>query len=241
MSLLSVVTEVADIAGLPRPATVAANTQQLARQMMAIANEVLEELCRMPWPVLEVDYTFPTVIGQEAYALPADWQREVTDTAFLADQYYRLRGSLTPADWQRQKNALPSTLGRYKFRIYGNPLSIHVQPLPQKAEDIMLQYVTKNRVTGAGPVAKPLYTADTDVAIVPEELVRKGLKWRIKHAKGLEYAEDFNDYEASRGNMLAQQLAMGSMPVAYRGIGYYYGEDADCWYPGYIPETGYGA
>ena len=236
MSLLTISQAVADSVGLPRPGSVASSTDQLARQMLALANETLEELCRMEWPVLEVPYSFQTVINQEAYTLPADYGRQVSDSAYVATQYYLLRGSLTSADWQRSKNALPSQIGRYKFRIFGNPLKLYITPKPMTVETVVMEYITKNRAynTGGNPIL--MYTADTDTSIVPEDLVQRGLKWRIKHAKGLDYAEDFNVYEMARQQVFAQQLALGSMPVAMRNL-----IDIPEIPNGFVPEFGYGS
>jgi hypothetical protein len=236
MSLLTISIQVADSVGLPRPSAVASSTDQLPRQMLALANETLEELCEMDWPLLEVTHTFNTVANQDTYALPANFNRIVTDSAYVASQYYALRGSLSSADWYRNRNSLPSQIGRYKFRIFGNPLSIVLTPKPMTVENIVLEYVTSNRVKDTGGNFAQNYTADTDVSIIPESVVRKGLKWRIKHAKGLDYSEDFNDYEITKQRVFAQQLAAGSMPVAFRNM-----IDVPELPNGFVPEFGYGS
>lgn len=236
MSLLNIATSVADAVGLPRPSAIASSTDQLARQMFALANEVLEDLHYLDWPILEIPYSFNTVIGQESYNLPTDWERSINDTAYIASQYYNMRGSLTSNDWQRNKNALPSQIGRYKYKIYGNPLKIYIHPVPMTVETIVLEYITSNKAQNTVGTFIPQFAADTDTPIVPESLVRKGLKWKIKHAKGMEYGEDFNDYERSKQTLFAQQLDIGAIPVALRRM-----IDIPEVPNGYIPEFGFGA
>lgn len=235
MSLLSVCQDVADVTGLTRPTAIITGTDQLSRQFLGIAREVLDELTLMDWPNLEIPYSLNTVVGQSAYVLPADFKREIGDTAYLASQYYPLRGSLTPGDWQRQRNALPSQIGRYKFRLYGLPLKLNITPTPGTVEQVVFEYQTTYKVQQADTTYKSTWYDDADVAVVPEDLVRMGIKWRIRRAKGLDYIEEYNAYEMARRERLAQQLALGSMPVAYRNQ-----VDVPEISTGYVPEFGFG-
>lgn len=235
MSLLSVAQDTADVIGLTRPTAIVTGNDQLARQILGLAKETIEELGLMDWPKLQIPYSFNTVVGQTEYSLPADFGREVGDTVYVASQYHHLRGSLTPGDWARQRDQLQIQMGRYRFRIFGLPLKLHVTPAPQVVEELVLEYQTTYRVQQADTTYKTTYFADTDVSLVPEELVKKGLKWRLRRAKGLDYSEEFDDYEHDRAQRLAQQLGLGSMPVSYRnqtefteGLGVY------------VPESGFG-
>jgi len=237
MSLMSVCKDVADTVGLPRPSAVAASTDSLSRSMFAFCNEILEDLTRLEWPSLTRDYSFNTVVDQEQYALPADWKYQVTDSLYSASQYYSLRGSMSAGDWMRSRNALPSQIGRYRFRMYGYPLKISITPAPKDVQTLVCEYVTSSRVASAdGLTLKPLYVSDDDVALIPEELVRKGLRWKLKAQRGFEYNEDYNDYEMNKRILLAQQLGYGSIPVALRS-GVDIPEVAD----GFVPEQGFGA
>lgn len=236
MSLLTIAQRVADEVGLPRPGAVSSGTDQLARQMFALANAELEDLGKKNWPVLSTAYTFPTVVAQETYTPPAGFARFVADTAFVASQYYGMRGALSANEWERRKNSLPSNTGRYRYRMFGAPLQLHIVPTPGTVEQIVIEYMSGLLVLDADNVTrKPLYVVDTDVSVVPEELVRKGLKWRIKHAKGLDYSEDFDAYEMSVDELFAQQLNLGAIPVAQRSLA-----DIPELGDGYIRETGYG-
>lgn len=233
MTLLSICQDTADVIGLTRPVAIVAGTDQLSRQMLGFAKETLEELSIMEWPILQVAYSFPTVVGQAQYAMPSDFGREIGDSVYGQARYSQLRGSLTPGDWARQRNVLPQ-LGFYRFRIFGNPLKLNLTPTPQVIETIVLEYQTTNRVVN-GVTSKSTYTDDQDVSVVPEDIMKKGLKWRLRRAKGLDYSEEFDDYEMTRTQRLAQAMQLGSMPVAYRGVTDITGISA-----GYVPENGFG-
>lgn len=236
MSLLSIAQDTADVIGLTRPTAIMTGTDQLSRQMLGFCKETLEEMSLMDWPILQVSYSFDTVPEQAQYALPADFGREIGDSVYGKARYSQLRGSLTPGDWARQRNILPG-LGFYRFRIFGNPLMLNLTPTPQVAETIVLEYQSLNRVVQIDGTMKTTFFSDDDVTVVPEDLMKKGLKWRLRRAKGLDYSEEFDDYEIARNQRLAQALQFGSMAVAYRGP--WHGDEV-CIGSGYVPENGYG-
>jgi hypothetical protein len=235
MTLLTSARNVCDVIGLSRPAAIITGTDQLSRQILGLAVETLDELSMMDWPILSVPYSFNTVVGQSAYDLPADFLRELGDTVYVASQYSSLRGSLTPGDWARQRDSLEWQYGRYRFRIFGLPPKINLTPSPQVVEQITLEYQTTYKVKQSNGTYKDTFYDDADTPIVPEDLFKKGLKWRLRRAKGLDYSEEFDDYEKDRFAQLAQTLQLGSMPVAYRQQ-----SDMPEGLNVYIPQSGFG-
>jgi hypothetical protein len=236
MTLLSICQDTADVVGLTRPTVIITGTDQLSRQLLGFAKKTLEELSIMDWPVLQVPYSFNTVAAQAAYDLPANFGREIGDSVYGAARYSQLRGSLTPGDWARQRNILPG-LGFYRFRIFGSPLKLNLTPTPQGVETIVFEYQSLDRVVAVdGVTLKRTFTADNDTTVVPEDIMKKGVEWRIRRAKGMDYSEEFDDYEVTRAQRLAQAMQFGSMPVSYRGP--YDSGDLPL---GYVPENGYGA
>jgi hypothetical protein len=236
MSLQSIVQSVVDEAGLPRVGSVASGPDDWARQLFALANATLRDIQKCTWPLYERQYAFTTVAGQAEYDLPADWARVITDTVYLASSYYQMRGSLSPSDWQWRRNGMAPQTGWYKYRVYGSPLKLHITPTPETVEDVVLEYVTKNIVKQSAGTYVPRFSDDEDTVPELEDLVALGLKWRIKHAKGLDYAEDYNEYEASKKQTLAQMIGSGSIPVAARNAA-----GTPELTDGYVRENQYGA
>lgn len=239
MSLLSVITDVVDAVGLPRLAAVASDTGQPARQMLALANEVLDDLARKNWPILEKAFTFNTVAAQADYALgvgiPTDYKRMIQDSMYDTSSFYKVRGSVTASEWQRWRYSALAALGRFTFKVYGQPLKITLSPTPQTVEAITYEYTSTTRVLSDTGVAKVRFDADTDTTVFPEEILKLGLKWKIRHAKGLEYAQAFNDYQLALQTVFAQESNFGDMPVAIAR-----NRSSIDLPDGYVRESGYG-
>jgi hypothetical protein len=233
--LLEVVQDVCDEVGLPRPSAVATSTEQLARQMFSLANAELAELSkRFNWPVLTREYTFPTVAATAQYALPADYRKFLQETIFESTRYYQMRGSLSAGEWQRTKALNLGTLSTARVRIYGNPLKLNILPTPVSVENVVFEYMTKNFAVHADNTETLRYSADNDVALIDEALIRMGLKWRIKHAKGLEFSVDLAEYEAVVAREFAAALAQPAL-----GVGFSRANDGPLT-QGYTPENGFG-
>jgi len=217
MTLLTIVQSVCDEIGLPRPSQVATNSDQLARQMFSLANKELRELSkRYNWPALVRDYQVPVVAGVAAYALPADYRSLVADTAYAANQYQTVRGSLSPYEWQRRKQQLLNSLDRVGFRIYGSPQMMYFDPVPNAANPPLFEYVSKFYVTNMNNERIQQYVSDADTSVVDEDLVQMGLMWRIKHAKGIEFSADKAEYDMAVPREFAKALGTPSLSVGGR-------------------------
>jgi hypothetical protein len=204
--------------------------------MYSLANAELEELSkRFNWPVLTREYTFPTVVGQAQYALPADYRKFLQETVFDKDRYYAMRGSISAGEWQRTKALNLGTLSTARVRIYGNPLKLNILPTPVAVDNVVFEYMTKNFAAHADNSETLRYSADADVALVDEALIRMGLKWRIKHAKGLEFSADLAEYEAVVAREFAAALAQPCL-----GVGFDRYDDGPLT-SGYTRESGFGS
>lgn len=200
MSLLTICQAVVKTTGIGDvPATIIGNTDKDAVQLLALTEEAMEQLSKMNWERLLREHTITTADGTEDYALPSDWARYVSETAWDASNYWQMRGSIDPSEWQRLKRGGIQTSVRKKFRLRG--ARVMVIPTPSAVETLIIEYARNTPWTDStGATYKTVATADTDVSLVPEHIVRLELKWRYKHAKGLNYEEDKR--EAERQSML---------------------------------------
>lgn len=236
MSLLSLVQDVCDEVGLPRPNAVAASSDQLARQMYSLARAELTELSkRFEWPILQKEHTFNTVAGVSAYALPADYRKLVGHSIYNAAAYYQLRGSVSPQEWQHTRNLNLATLSRARVRISGNPLQLRILPTPNAVEAVVYEYAVRNFAVNAAGAPQANYAVDGDVAIIDEALVKLGLKWRIKHAKGLEFGVDLTEYNAVAAREFSASLGSPVIQIGGRPL-----SDSSELTNGYVPQNGFG-
>lgn len=204
MSLLTQCQRVVDECGMgARPSTIVGSIQALPRQLLALAQREVEILKEMSWQALTREQTLTTVANQEGYAFPSDYARYVTDTCWDATNYWQMKGSLNPAEWQAWKRGMVATPIRRRFRVRRNQFLVFPTPTVS-GDSLVIEYQSTLAVLAAdGTTYRTNYEADTDTTVFPEELIGLGVKWRLKREKGLDYTEDYNDYQAEVSSRMA--------------------------------------
>lgn len=200
MPLLSIVQNAVMETGLAvsKPTVVVSAIDQTILQAAALANRVGTVLRdAADWAALQREHTFPTVAGQPAYDLPADFHRFIDRTQWDRGTHWRLNGPQGPQAWQAFKSGPVQPGIGFKYRIQGAGLTgiFNLIPTPASVTTLATEYVSANWVKAADGTRKSAFTADDDVALLPEDLITLGLKWRLLAAKGLPYAEEKADYE----------------------------------------------
>lgn len=197
-AMLEIIQDLCGRQNLNVPATVYGTTDPQVRQMMKLLEEEGNDLAqRGGWErlVMEVSFTTLAQEDQGAIAGAAAGFRAIKNQT-IWDRATRLPvcGPLDAKEWQAMK-ALTSTGPRYRFRIRGGRLLVN--PSPPASQTWYFEYVTKNWILAVdGTTYKRRFTADTDTALLPDDLCLQGLRWRWKKEKGMDYAEDFRTYEA---------------------------------------------
>lgn len=239
MTLLSISQSVLRIVGWDNLSTISGNTDKTARQVMALANQEVENLAkRFDWRHLQVEYEFSTVASQAAYVMPAAFDKLMQDSVYNKDEYYRLRSSMSDVQWNQWKHGLLGSISHQRFRTSISPTGLHtltISPTPTSAEDMVLWYKSKYPVVEAdGTTTKLRYENDSDMSIVPEDVVQQGLLWRFKSAKGLDFSAELAEYNEMTRTRFAQTRGEGDLPIPN---GNFTPELTD----GYVPDSGFGA
>lgn len=197
-TLLTVVQDFCKRQNLPSPSTVYGSTDQSVLQMMALLEEVGNDLAqRADWQALvrEASHTSIAAEDQGAIAtIASDGFRFIKDDT-IWDRSTRLPvcGPMDARNWQALK-ALVSTGPRYRYRIRGGKLLVN--PAAVAGESWYFEYLSKNWISNAaGTAFKARFTVDTDLILLPDDLCLQGLRWAWKKEKGFDYAEDFRTYE----------------------------------------------
>lgn len=204
MSLLSVIQSVCLRSGITdSPTFVIGNTDPTIAQLLEICREEAEELqSRHPWGNLQKEATFNTVAADlqgDLVTIASDFDRFIDDTEWNRAFGQPIGIPITPSTWQQLKARLASS-PYYGMRIKQNPatyqLGVYLIPTPVAGQAVYFEYVSnllwKPIVAG---VPKTDCTLDTDTFMLPEKLLKSGIRWRWKKEKGLSYAEDFVTYE----------------------------------------------
>lgn len=195
MSALTVIQRLCQLHALAVPQSVVGGTETQTTQLLAMLNEVLEDIV--------VESKYQVVTREAVHMLSAgENQGPVSSLGGGLIGYYQanfetfydrtlgrpLYGPLNDTEWQEIK-ALPNPGPFYKFRIMGDCLLINPAPA-DPFSTISFEYMSTYVVAAADGTPKANVTLDTDVFLLPENIIRKFLIARWKHVKGLPYAED---------------------------------------------------
>lgn len=198
LSLLSVIQKFCKRTGLASPGTVVGNTDAIVIQLLAMLEEAGIQLReRGAWQALIREATHTTTAAENQGAMTTiasdgfNWV--MWETLYDRTNQLPLIGPCSPNLWQFYK-AVAVTGPRYTFRIRGGNLL--VQPTPTAGDTWAFEYVSRNWITNSGGASPAEYfAADTDLILLPDEVLLAELRWRWKKEKGQAYAEDFNSAE----------------------------------------------
>lgn len=203
MSLLTICQNAADEVGLKRPSSIVGSTDKVARRCLRFAIRTGRELVKLDIPYLFKEYTFNTVSGTEAYAMPSDFDHFVPFTHWNRTTDRRMF-PITPNEWQLYQSGLASVSIQDRFRIRGKDRELILEPTPTGAETIAFEYVSENYCQSSGGTEQSEWAADTDTALIDEELFELSLIWRLLNRIGQPYAEEKAEYQSRLNTMKAQ-------------------------------------
>jgi hypothetical protein len=213
MTLLSICQNVADFTGFERPTTVIDNTDPIARQLLALAQREGKQLMRVSdWAVLKKEHTFSTSSGTAAYSLPSDFDRLVLETSYNRSDNDILTGPISSAEYQLVNHGMATTGTTEKFRLKAasNALKFELDPTPSSTQTIGFEYVSNQFCQSSGGSGQAAWAADTDTGILDETTMEMGITWRFKSSHGLDYAEDYRQYQLEVRQAIARN---GSAPI----------------------------
>jgi hypothetical protein len=217
MSLLTIVQNACDRLGLPRPSVVMASGDDTVRILRGLANQEGKELAaRGTWQRLVREATFSTVAQTvQTGAVPSDFSHFINSTVWNYTQQEPLRGPLDPQEWQMLNAGLVAPADLY-FRVRGNDFLI--LPDPPVGEEIRFEYVSSWWVdTDADGVGEAdAWAADSNTALLPEELLTLGIIWRWLKSRRMAFAEEFAEYNVQVNQALGRD---GGKRVVNMGAG----------------------
>lgn len=205
-SVLSIVQDACDEMGIDRPASLANATEVGARQLYTIANGCGKLIANEPeggWEVLQRLNLFTSVQGQAEYDLPADYGALTIDTVWDRSQLTPMQGPLSPALWQTIKSGLIGN-GIYftRYRIVRSQATstpkrkfILDPASPNSGSPLVFEYQSKNFAALTDLSAtNDYFKNDTDVFLLPRDLLKLSIKWRWRREQGLEWSSYLEEY-----------------------------------------------
>ena len=143
-----------------------------------------------------------------AFALPTGFERLSPSDVFVSNLYptWNLPGPISEGALVKLK-ALPMAIPVHVWRQVGGTATgsgivvpmIEFFPVLGIGEIVTFVYAKGMWITNSmgAPYSPPKWAADSDISLIPERIIRLGTRWRWKYAKGFEYSEAKDDYEAS--------------------------------------------
>jgi hypothetical protein len=203
MSLLQIVSDVCLEVGVAVPVTAASNPDPTIQQIILLAMRSGNDF-RDRWNWLAMKQQTPATFTGDGtttlFTFPASgqlfWSLQPSMT-FTSSVYPAtpLIGPINEDDLLLLK-ALPfNTQPSVWRRVFSNQIEFF--PALGAGEIVSYVYASTLWIQSAGAVAQARWLADTDVSIIPEDLITLATVWRWKRAQGLDYAEEMRTAEST--------------------------------------------
>lgn len=216
MSLLTIIQNVAEFQGLTSPNVVIGSTDAQIIQLLQIANREGVALAgrKSTWQAMVRENTFTLTATENQGAMngtvitDSDFDYIINDTIWNRTQIIPILGPLNSQEYQ-YRQALSITGPFPRYRILNGDLLI--DPAPSNSTDTAaFEYQSTSWCQSAAGAGQAKWAADNDVGLLNEGLMELGITWRWKSLKGLDYQEDFAEYESQVANAITRD---GGKPV----------------------------
>lgn len=187
MSLLSMCAEAAIHLSQPSINSVIGAPGRFEQELKTLAEETGEELLRRhDWGALVSTTTYALTPA----TLPGDFER-VTMGSPVRIGTTPIRGALSDAEMNLKRAAASTSPPRYMIR---KP-TLEVAPVPSST--VTLEYIANTWIVSASGARRSTFQDDTDTALIPEDLIVLGIKWRWRRLKGRPFDDEIAEYEAA--------------------------------------------
>lgn len=230
-SILEICQEVADLAATKRPQDLFNATSQQDTIFLSTAKSALDSLLRYgDWQELTKEGVLRTSGKREKYLMEEvcpDFFSILNNTIYIKDCNERVIGSITPQEWMKEKY-FNETSSDTKFIIQNGMIKFLIPP--QDGIKIVFQYRSNIICFDAenGMTEKSSINKNTDIPIFDEYLVKLAILWRWLKRNGMDYSEEYNEYEKEIKKKFASSLAVkdislsaGNDDIAQQGVSIY--------------------
>jgi hypothetical protein len=218
MTLLSICADAADELGLDaRPISVVGNPAPEVQRLLRFAQRVGRDLVvRAPWQALRRRHSFVAAATEiQPNAIPADFGRFYPETFFDQTNFRVVSGPLNPTEYESRKIGAEfayNTGGQRWFTRLGN--SVFVTPTPAGNETYTFDYQSISICASASGTPQAQWLADTDTALLDEELITLGVVARYLDADGQPAQMAMASYERRFNQVFANDAPTGRTMVA---------------------------
>lgn len=225
MSLKTICQDAIGETGFDIPSTIVNNNDQSAVQLLKLANREGKYLAKQKnWQKLVTEHTFTLVTSDQDYALPSDFGHIIPSTGWNRDDKRILINPVSSQEWQFLKGWTTISGLNLRCRIRNDLLEFEQTiTASDNGKTIAYEYVSNQWCESSGGTGQTAFAADSDVARLDEDLITLGVKWRFEKAKGLDWQEDFAEYEKVRKQTQARDGGSRKLSLGRGGLGRYLG------------------
>lgn len=225
MNILDIAKEAADICAVQRPTNLINSTVQNDQLFASVVSSTLSSLMRhADWQAITRDTSFQTHEGQTDYFLEniaSDFHSLVNDTLYIEEDLRFVIGAISEQLWAREKQFHVPEIDLL-FKIQNNKIKFLKDPgnltlhMTYKSNAVCYDALTEE--------PKAQITANTDIPVFDPYLVKLGIVWRWLKRSGLDYTEEYNEYQRELNKSYAETKSAGEIHLN-RGVGLF--DDGD--------------
>ena len=182
--------------------------------------------------------------GQEAYPYPSDLEHFIPQTGWDRNFRWQLLGPVNAQEWQVLKSGISPVGPRLRYRLMDNMIYVNPAPYVPTGQSspisdlLVLEYASTNFIAIAAAPTVPVQTsfqADSDVSVIPEDLITMSLKWRMLKSIGMAWADEFTEYDDKVAKITGRQQMARNLPLNARASGIRLLNSQN------VPDTGFGS
>ena len=213
-NILTIAQDAADICAVQRPTTLINSSVQNDQLFASVVKSTLSSLMRhAEWQQITRDASFVTYEGQKEYLIDnivPDFYSLVGETLYMKDNMRFVIGAISEEKWARLKQFHTPEID-ILFKIQGNKIKFL-----KDAGNIKFHFTYKSNAVcydAKSGEPKPRITSDSDIPVFDEYLVKLGIIWRFNKRSGLDYAEEYNEYQRELEKSYACTKAAGDIKL----------------------------
>jgi hypothetical protein len=233
MTLLELVQRTASKLAMPKPNSVASSDDPTWQQMLELLQDETDSLIDVQhdWSMLLKTWVITvTSLNFHSEPVPDGFIRLTRDArVFRTLTRTPLAGPASADEWQE---LTITGIGYYPgaWRMFSNPgtgVAINIFGIAS-GETVQTEYLSNVCIINGTKGVKAEWSADDDTSLFPDNLLRLGLTWRWKRAKGFDYSEERDQYDRALETAIANDTGMRRISTSSAdrrtdGIGYWSG------------------
>lgn len=218
MNLIQLCQQFCSLEGLPIVQNTTSDSSGV--QLRAVMNEVLLDLLEAGLygrTLVEIQFTTLASLDQGSiFSITQNYMssigytmvendlgalRIVNDTIYNRTTGQSVFGPLAPHEWQMQLSGL-STGPWNQYRIRGQRFLM--TPKPPAGQLLVWEIQSEMLVNDFAGNYAPRFTTDMQICLWPDNILLRGLAWKWRAKKGLDYTQEYKDYQVAVASAISR-------------------------------------